>query len=334
MSDGSRITCTIDLDQPGKRSGYLNVPHSRNDSAWGAIRIPIHVIAGGKGPTVLFIGGNHGEEYEGPIALFKLVQRLESHALTGRAIVLPTLNHPAVQAGTRVSPIDAVNMNRCFPGRRDGTPTLMIAHYVYHQLVSRADVVADLHSGGKTLDFVPSITMHALDDAALMARTRDAITAMAAPLALVMRELDSSGMLDGAVEDLGKMFVTTEFGGGGSTTAERVAIADRAVHNLLCHLGLLAEAPLAAATPTRFARTPEDGFVISNHAGIFEPLVDLGTAVETGDALAQVHFYEDVARQPEIYTAPRPGFVFCRHFPGLIKRGDCLAVLGEYWNGA
>ena len=46
----SRISCTIDLDAPGKHAGYLNVPWSRNDSAWGAIRIPIHVIRGGDGP--------------------------------------------------------------------------------------------------------------------------------------------------------------------------------------------------------------------------------------------------------------------------------------------
>jgi N-alpha-acetyl-L-2,4-diaminobutyrate deacetylase len=138
-------------------------------------------------------------------------------------------------------------------------------------------------------------------------------------------------MLDGAVEDLGKMFVTTEFGGGGSTTPERVAIADRAVHNLLCHLGLLDEAPLPVAAPPRFAHTPEDGYVISDDAGIFEPLVELGAAVGTGQPLARVHFFEEIGREPATYVAPRDGFLYSRHFPGLVKRGDCLAVLGDDW---
>lgn len=41
MGEASRISCTIDLDAPGKRSGFLNVPWSRNDSAWGAIRMAL-----------------------------------------------------------------------------------------------------------------------------------------------------------------------------------------------------------------------------------------------------------------------------------------------------
>jgi N-alpha-acetyl-L-2,4-diaminobutyrate deacetylase len=328
--ESSRVSCTIDLDAPGKRLGFLNVPWSRDDSAWGAIRVPIHVIRGGKGPTVLFAGANHGDEYEGPLALLKLARRLDPARLRGQVILLPTMNHPAAQAGTRTSPIDGVNMNRCFPGRRDGTPTLMLAHYVYHHLVGRADVVVDLHSGGKTLDFVPSVTMHELEDQDLMERTKAALLATGAPLALILHELDPAGMLDGAVEALGKMFITTEFGGGGSTTPERVAIADRAVHNLLCHLGLLDEAPIEAPRP-RFACTPADGFVVSDDAGLFEPLVELGAPVEAGQPLGRVHFFEETDREPRTYTSPRGAFLYCRHFPGLIKRGDCLAVLGIDW---
>jgi N-alpha-acetyl-L-2,4-diaminobutyrate deacetylase len=331
MSESSRVSCTIDLDAPGKRAGYLNVPWSRDDSAWGAVRIPIHVIRGGEGPTVLFTGANHGDEYEGPIALLKLARRLDPARVRGRVILLPTMNHPAAQAGTRVSPIDGVNMNRSFPGRRDGTQTPMLAHYVYHHLVARADVVVDLHSGGKTLDFVPSVVMHELEDAALMERTRAAILAMGAPLALVLKELDTAGMLDSAVEELGKLLVTTELGGGGSTTPERIAIAERGIHNLLCHLGLLEEAPRPAPLPSRFAYTPEDGFVVSDDAGLFEPLVELGAPVEAGQPLGRVHFFEETDREPRTYTAPRGGFLYCRHFPGLIKRGDCLAVLGDDW---
>ena len=63
------IVPTIPLDRPGKHHGFLRLPYSRNDSAWGSVMIPITVIAGGAGPTALLTGGNHGDEYEGPIAL-------------------------------------------------------------------------------------------------------------------------------------------------------------------------------------------------------------------------------------------------------------------------
>jgi N-alpha-acetyl-L-2,4-diaminobutyrate deacetylase len=239
------------------------------------------------------------------------------------------MNLPAIQAGTRVSPIDGVNMNRTFPGQRYGSQTPMLAHYVYHHLVGRADVVADLHSGGKTLDFVPSTVMHELEDEGLMERTREAILAMGAPLALVLKELDTAGMLDSAVENLGKLFVTSELGGGGSTTPERVAIADRGLHNLLCHLDMLDEAPLAAPSASRFAYTPDDGVVVSDDAGLFEPLVELGAPVAASQPLGRVHYFEEVDREPRTYGSPCDGFLYCRHFPGLIKRGDCVAVLAD-----
>ena len=29
---------TVDLDKPGKQSGYVRIPHSPHDDAWGATR--------------------------------------------------------------------------------------------------------------------------------------------------------------------------------------------------------------------------------------------------------------------------------------------------------
>ena len=161
----SPITPTIPLDGPGKHHGFLRLPHSRNDSAWGSVMIPITVIAHGDGPTALLTGGNHGDEYEGPVALQQLASELQPHEISGRVIIAPFLNYPAFRAGTRVSPIDQVNMNRCFPGRADGTVTQKIAHYFDSVLLPMADIVLDYHSGGKTLDFLPYAAAHYLDDA-------------------------------------------------------------------------------------------------------------------------------------------------------------------------
>ena len=57
---------TVDLDGAGKQVGFLMIPHSPNDDAWGVTRIPLAVIANGSGPTVVLEAGNHGDEYEGP----------------------------------------------------------------------------------------------------------------------------------------------------------------------------------------------------------------------------------------------------------------------------
>ena len=56
--------------------------------------IPVTVIRRGEGPTVLFTGGNHGDEYEGPIALSKLAATLKAGDMNGRVIIVPFMNFP------------------------------------------------------------------------------------------------------------------------------------------------------------------------------------------------------------------------------------------------
>ena len=147
------ITPTIPLDAQGVNHGFLKLPYSRDDSAWGSVMIPITVIANGEGPTALLTGANHGDEYEGPVALQNLAVSLKPEDITGRVVIMPMMNLPAFAAGVRCSPIDGANMNRSFPGCADGTVTQKICHYIATELVPLADIVLDFHSGGRTLDF-------------------------------------------------------------------------------------------------------------------------------------------------------------------------------------
>ena len=117
----SRIQCGIDFDKDGRQAGYLRAPLSRNTSGWGTIEIPIVCVKNGTGPTVLFTGGVHGDEYEGQIAVSRLAHALDPSSVRGRVIMLPAVNVPAVLNDTRLSPIDQRDMNRCFPGNARGT---------------------------------------------------------------------------------------------------------------------------------------------------------------------------------------------------------------------
>src|SRR4051794_7570357 len=108
----SPITASVDFDRDGIQHGHLKLPYSRDDSAWGALMVPITVVKRGSGPTALLTGANHGDEYEGPIALFDLARSLRDGEVSGRVIILPAMNYPAFRVGTRTSPIDKGNMNR------------------------------------------------------------------------------------------------------------------------------------------------------------------------------------------------------------------------------
>ncbi|HEX9768170.1 MAG TPA: N(2)-acetyl-L-2,4-diaminobutanoate deacetylase DoeB [Kiloniellales bacterium] len=323
----SPITATVDFEADGVQHGFLKLPYSHDASAWGSIMIPVTVVKRGDGPTALLTGANHGDEYEGPIALFDLAGRLTAAAVTGRVIAVPAMNYPAFRAARRTSPIDGGNLNRVFPGRPDGSVTEKIADYFQRVLLPMADLVLDIHAGGKTLDFVPFAAGHLLEDKDQQEKAMAAVEAFGAPYSLMLLELDAVGMYDTAAEAMGKVFVSTELGGGGSATARTAAIAKRGVANVLKHAGILAGAPESAAS-LRLDMPDSDCYVISETAGLIEYCVDLGEEVRAGDLLARIHDVERTGGTPAEYHAKRDGLFIGRHFPGLIALGDPIGVVG------
>ena len=322
----SPVLATVDFDAEGVQHGYLKVPYSGDDSGWGAVMIPITVVKNDVGPTVIFTGANHGDEYEGPIALWWLSNELKSKDIRGRVIIVPAMNYPAFKAGKRTSSIDGGNMNRAFPGRPDGTITEIIADYFNRVLLPMADYVADLHSGGKTLDFVPFACAHVLEDKHQQARCIAAMEAFNAPYSLMLLELDSAKMYDTATEKMGKVFIGTELGGGGSASATTVAIAKRGILNLLKHAGILSGEPERG--PSISLVTPDHrSFVTSEHSGLREMCVDLGSDVKNGEVIALVHDIERTGTQPVEYKATIDGVLAGRHYPSLTQPGDNLAVI-------
>jgi len=322
----SPVLATVDFDAEGVQHGYLKVPYSGDDSGWGAVMIPITVVKNDVGPTVILTGANHGDEYEGPIALWWLSNELKSKDIRGRVIIVPAMNYPAFKAGKRTSSIDGGNMNRAFPGRPDGTITEIIADYFNRVLLPMADYVVDLHSGGKTLDFVPFACAHVLEDKHQQARCIAAMEAFNAPYSLMLLELDSAKMYDTAAEKMGKVFIGTELGGGGSASATTVAIAKRGILNMLKHAGILSGEPERG--PSISLVTPDHrSFVTSEHSGLLEMCVDLGSDVKNGEVIALVHDIERTGTQPVEYKATIDGVLAGRHYPSLTQPGDNLAVI-------
>jgi len=331
MSDDVfHVTADIDLERDGKHVGNLTVPHSRDSSAWGTLMIPIVSVRSGPGRTILLTGASHGDEYEGPVTLLKLARALQPEDVEGQVIIVPALNLPALKAGSRLSPIDGMNMNRAFPGNPRGTVTAKIADYVHRRLLPIVDVAIDLHSGGKSLLFTPSIIMHHLEDSALAERTMGGLKAFGAPVGLVLRELDDVGMLDSAVERLGKIFLSTELGGAGMLTPETVRIADRGVRNLLIHFEVMKGEVEAPPEPTRLMEVSDAGaYVFANEQALYEPLVDLGEEIAAGQPVGRLHFVENPERDSIDCLAVSAGMLVCRRAQGWAERGDCLAVLAR-----
>ena len=131
---------------PGERiDGYLPAGELADGTP---IRIPISLINGARpGKTLYLQAVSDGDELNGLAVAREVLRRIDPAALTGRLIVVPITNVPAFHAHQHTNPLDGKKLNRCFPGKRNGSSSERIAYVLFQQAVVRADLCLDLHQG-------------------------------------------------------------------------------------------------------------------------------------------------------------------------------------------
>lgn len=333
-SDETMIKTTLNFDQPGKQHGYLQAPYSHNLAGWANLFIPATIINGGRGPTVLVLAGNHGDEYQGQIAILKLARELTPGMVTGRLILIPSLNFPAARAGTRLSPLDGQNLNRAFPGQPEGPVTSQIAHYLTTVLFPLADVVIDIHSGGRSMEFVPCSTMHLVADRAQRRAMFRAMLAWNAGFAFLYADIAGTGLLPVEAEHQGKLVVTTEMGGGEAIPAGVHRITQSGLRNVLIHVGALKGRERTRASlgqpPTVVTQALQsEAYLLAPESGILEIRLDLGARVRRGQIVGLIHHLERPDRAPEAIVAQTAGYLITMRAPCMTQQGDCVAVIAQ-----
>jgi ectoine utilization protein EutE len=324
------VITSLDLDKPGKQQGFLQVPYSHNLGGWANVMIPITVVTRGKGPTVLVLGGNHGDEYQGQIAIMKLARELTPEKVTGRIILIPSLNFPAARAATRLSPLDGMNMNRAFPGDAEGPVTSQIAHYLRTVLFPISDVVIDIHSGGRSMEFVPCSHMHLVPDREQRAKMFAAMLAWGTEFCFIYADIAGTGLLPVEAENQGKLVITTELGGGECIPASVHRIAQGGLKNVLIHVGALKGREQSRKAPTIITQaTNREDYILAPESGIFEVTVDLGAKVKKGQVVGFIHHLERPDRAPEEIISQSAGYLITMRAPCLTQQGDCVAVIAR-----
>jgi len=336
--NGERATyfTGIDFDKPGKQSGFVYFPHSPHDDAWGTVRVPLAVISNGEGPTILLEGGNHGDEYEGPIVLGELIRSLALEDVQGRLIVIPAINAPAVDAGRRTSPIDGKNMNRVFPGDHAGTVTEQIAAFVNDALLPRCDAVLSLHSGGSSLNIVPSTIVIPCPDPEQFQRSLSAAQAFGAPMCVVMDNLGDRRLCVTAALAAGLTCVSTEMAGGGVVTPSALELCRQGARRVLRLWGVLADGsgpPDEPAGQSYFEMRGANAYVIASEHGVFEPQAVAGAAVERGQIAGRIHFLTAPDKEPATLYFEEPGIVYSTRQFGIVRPGNTCAVVASPQNG-
>lgn len=217
-----------------------------------------------------------------------------------------------MQAWSRNTPVDGLNLNRVFPGRADGSITERIADAVSRLLLPMADIVFDLHSFGPKWDFPPASTTHPIADPSLMARTVKMAAAFKFPVTLVWEYHDTAGMFDMLAQNQGKVFVCAEFGGG-VVGSEALAIYEAGVRNALITLGLIeGKAEYPTFRGQKFSRTLEthsSDELKSPARGIFEPRCSVLDEVNEGDLVGILHPMDLLTNDSIAIRAPNTSVV-------------------------
>jgi N-alpha-acetyl-L-2,4-diaminobutyrate deacetylase len=327
------VTSTIDLLARGKQVGRLQFPKISNTAGWAYSFVPVATIANGEGPTVLVSAGNHGDEYEGQVALLRLVHELETEQVHGRLVIIPVISRDASRAVTRLWPSGA-NFNRSFPGSPDGPPNEQLADYFTRVLFPAADVVIDVHSGGRTAWFVPCSHMHVVDDPVQRRAMLEGMLAWNSDFHFLYVDVNGTGLLPVEAERQGKIVITTELGGGGRVPAAVHRLAWSGLLNVLRQVGVLegeveTRASLGLSPAVILDGRDTRNYVIAEEDGLFEGMLEPGARVEAGDTVGRLWFPDRPGSSPTPLQAPLDGVLAVIRAVPVTEAGDSVFVVGQ-----
>jgi uncharacterized protein len=277
--------------------------------------VPAVVVRGGRpGPTLLVTAGVHGAEYASIEAAYRLAAT-DPAALAGTLAVLPIVNRPAyVARSIYVNPIDGLNLNRQFPGDREGTFSRRLAGWLTDGWVRHADAYLDLHGGDLNEALTPFV-LHARGDA----RAEEIAHRFGIPFVVAS---DGAGHSYSGAAALGVPAVLAEAGGQGLFPEHDVRTLVEGTRRVMRHLGLLA----GSVTPRATVSIECFEVVTSTGEGAWYPAVRLGARVEVGERLGEVRGYlGEVIQQ---VAAPVAGTVLYYVSSLAIAVGDPLVGVG------
>ncbi|MBB5791655.1 succinylglutamate desuccinylase/aspartoacylase family protein [Jiangella mangrovi] len=297
--------------------------------AGGAV---LTTVRGGPGPTVALLGGVHGDEDEGVLAVLRVVRELAGAPLAGTVRAVARAHAAAWAAGSRTGPLDGGNLARCFPGDPKTGPTAGVAASITESVIDGADVLIDLHSAG--VAYRMPLFCGFIRDAGDAEGSSRAATAFGAPLIWAHSGAPPGRSLSVAA-DLGIPAVYAECGGGGGIRGEHLDAYTRGVLGVLAEFGLLPPSwrpPEPAATTWVYDGGGDlDAGVLAAHDGFFVSAVDAGERVTPGAEIGRLHGYDGALL--ETVTAPAAGMVMFLRRRARTRAGDVLFALAGLDDG-
>lgn len=249
------------------------------------LELPVCAIKGEEdGPVVLISAGVHGAEYIGIETAITISRELKPADIKGTILFLLVANPTAAHSYTRrFVPEDGKNLNRMFPGKKDGTLSEKIAYTMEKELQSQADYYIDLHSGD-TSERVMSFVYYA-GVAKEEVSEQSRLMAEATGMSVRVKSTATTGSYNYAAIQ-GVPSILMERGGQGAFQPEELESYRQEVKGVLAHLGVLKNSSLPEKQVQKEILTAT--YIDSEAHGFWYPAKRPGDSFLEGELLGSV----------------------------------------------
>jgi predicted deacylase len=279
------------------------------------------------GPHLLITAGVHGDEYEGMVAIRKLIKDIDATQLRSQLTLVPVVNESAFALRARAGE-DGLDLARTCPGKVDGSLTERVAHSLA-SLINDADFYIDLHTGGSIMQVDPLTGYNLVSDPMILDNQRRMARAFGLPIIWgTSAELEGRSL--SVARDAGVPAIYTEYLGGGLCSDTGIKACYEGCLNVMAELGMIDPRPAPPPPEVEVEDPrPDSGHMQICHPsptnGYFEPSVPLGQTVEKGQILGEV--LDPLGKSSHEISADHSGRLIVLRSCPAVKEGDTLAVI-------
>ncbi|MEM9172175.1 MAG: succinylglutamate desuccinylase/aspartoacylase family protein [Pseudomonadota bacterium] len=239
---------------------------------------PVLVVHGKQpGPVLCLTAAVHGDELNGIEIVRRVLHGLQPSRLGGTVIGVPIVNIQGFRRGDRYLP-DRRDLNRYFPGSRNGSAASRIASSFFNNIVLHCDALVDIHTGSFERTNLPQLRADLSDSRVSALAARFGAT-------VIVNSQPPTGSLRYAATISGVPTVTLEAGGPEQLEPIEVTHGVKGIETLLHELGMVNAARPWNETEETYYRS---AWVRANSGGILISNIQLGSRVEEGELLGRV----------------------------------------------
>lgn len=300
---------------PGRRA-QLELPIGRLISGT-EIALPVIVVHGkSDGPTVGLSAAVHGDELCGVEIIRRVLASVDSRTLSGTIIATPVVNVHGFNTGDRYLP-DRRDLNRSFPGSDKGSMAGRIAHLMMTEVIERASVAIDFHTGSDHRSNLPQIRCDLSDTT-----THTLAAVFGAPL--MMHSANRDGSMRAAASAVDTTMLLFEGGEALRFDEPAIRIGTAGTKRVLHHLGMIdgapdASEPTAVAMSSRWSR--------AGRSGLLHLEVGLGDRVLARQLVGSV--YDPFGKRLARISSRAAGVVIGVTLQPIVNRGDAVVHVAE-----